>query len=356
MIQASIRKRFASGDDSRAFQLDVKLETAAGVTVLFGPSGAGKTLTLDAIAGFVRPDAGYIRLDETTLYDSSRKVHLRPQDRRCGYVFQNYALFPHMTLRDNLEFAVPDRPRLERHRMVTRILEQFRLTDAARRRPHEVAGGQQQRCSIARALIGGPRLLLLDEPARGLDAPLRADLYDVLRQVRKEFFTPILLVTHDLEECFELGEQMLVLDDGRVVQQGTPREILDRPANLEVARLLGEYNLIEAEVVAQDASTESSVLRFGSHKVSGPFFAGRSRGDRVWLYMRPGQLLAKPRGKRPKPNQILPVLTSVSERPGLARLHFDSGLLVDLPRAEFESIRDNKNWVVEFPPESLRIL
>ena len=356
MIQARILKRFAGRADSRSFELNVEFDTEAGVTVLFGPSGAGKTLTLDSIAGFVQLDEGFIRLGETTLFDSSAKIHLPPQKRRCGYVFQNYALFPHMSLRENLEFALPNHPSLDRHRMVTRILDQFRLEGVAGRRPSEVSGGQQQRCSIARALIGGPQLLLLDEPARGLDAPLRADLYEVLRQVRKEFSTPILLVTHDLEECFELGEQMLVLDDGKVVQQGTPREILDWPANIDVARLLGEFNLIEAEIVAQDPSTESCVLRFGSYKLSGPHFPGRSRGDRVCLYVRPDQLLVRPRSKRPKPNQISPVLGSVSERPGVTRLHFDSGIIVDLPRAEFERNRDNRDWAVEFPPESLRIL
>src|SRR5207342_2833788 len=142
----------------------------------FGPSGSGKTLTLDSIAGFVRPDDGRIILDDDILFDGPTGVYLPPQARNCGYVFQNYALFPHMTLRENLVFAAERRPRLERHRRVNDMLDTFRLADAAGRRPHEVSGGQRQRCSIARALIGGPKLLLLDEPAQGLDAPLRAEL------------------------------------------------------------------------------------------------------------------------------------------------------------------------------------
>src|SRR5207245_9288261 len=128
-----------------------------------------------------------------------------PQDRNCGYVFQNYALFPHMTLRENMAFAAERRPRLERHRRVTEMLEKFQLAGVSGRRPHEVSGGEKQRCSIARALIGGPKLPLLDEPARGLDAPLRAALYDTLRQVRAAFNVPILLVTHGPDECVELG-------------------------------------------------------------------------------------------------------------------------------------------------------
>ena len=131
-------------------------------------------------------------------------------------------------------------PRLERHRRVNEMLERFHLADVAGRRPHEVSGGEKQRCSIARALIGAPRLLLLDEPARGLDAPLRAELYATLRQVRAEFNVPILLVTHDLDECFELGDEMLVMREGpHRAERLAAQDVLDQPANVEVARLLG---------------------------------------------------------------------------------------------------------------------
>src|ERR1700680_1827326 len=211
MISARLPKTFSARPDSAAFSLELEFQAAAGVTVLFGPSGSGKTLTLDCIAGFVRPDEGRILLDNDILFDGLTGVHLAPQARNCGYVFQNYALFPHMTLRQNLEFAAERRPRLERHRRVNEMLEKFRLGESAGRRPHEVSGGQRQRCSIARALIGAPKLLLLDEPAQGLDAPLRMELYDVLRQVRADFKTPVLLVTHDLEECFELAHAMIVV-------------------------------------------------------------------------------------------------------------------------------------------------
>ena len=153
-----------------------------------------------------------------------------------------------MTLRQNLEFAVERTPRLGRHRKVTEMLEKFHLTDVAGRRPYQLSGGQKQRCSIARALIGAPRVLLLDEPGRGLDAPLRAEFYSVLRQVRQEFGTPMLLVTHDTEECFALADEMIVLRDGRAVQSGSPRKIFEQPANIDVARLLGLYNLLPVEI------------------------------------------------------------------------------------------------------------
>ena len=357
MIRARLEKRFPPGPESAGFHLDVDLEAGGGVTVLFGPSGAGKTLTLDCIAGFARPDSGRILLDDEILFDASARVNLPPRKRRCGYVFQNYALFPHMSLRENLMFGAERSPRLERHRRVNEMLDRFHLTGVAGRRPHEVSGGQKQRCSIARALIGSPQLLLLDEPARGLDAQLRAELYSVLRQIRSEFDVPILLVTHDLEECFQLGDRMIVLREGRVVQSGPPREVLDQPATTEVARLLGFVNLFPAEIAALDPGRNTSRLRLENVELQGPYFPGHFRGDRVWVCARAEQLrAAPPNGSRPGVNQVRAELLRVSERPQGVRLEFAGGIAVDMPREEFEPRKDNKEWVVEFPPGILRVL
>ena len=356
MIEARLRKAFPARPDSAAFALELEFEAAAGVTVLFGPSGSGKTLTLDLIAGFVRPDEGRILLDNEILYDGAAGVHLAPQARHTGYVFQNYALFPHMTLRENLAFAAERSPRLERHRRVNEMLDQFRLADAAGRRPHEVSGGQRQRCSIARALIGAPKLLLLDEPAQGLDAPLRAELYQVLRQVRTDFATPVLLVTHDLAECFELGEEMLVLREGKLVQSGSPRAILDHPANLDVARLLGVFNLLPVEVRALDPGRNSSKVRLGQFDLDGPYYPGRLKGDRVTICVRPEQLTALPRDGKPGPNQIPAHFERAVERPQWVRLEFAGGIAVDVTRPEYERLRGASDWLIEFPRESLRVL
>ena len=356
MIQARIRKRYPPGPESSGFALDIELRSGAGITVLFGPSGAGKTLTLDAIAGFVRPEEGRILLDDEILFDGATKVHLPPQARRCGYVFQNYALFPHMTLRKNLEFAAERVPRLERHRKIGEMLERFHLTEVAGRRPHQLSGGQKQRCSIARALIGSPRLLLLDEPARGLDAPLRAELYAVLRQVRTDFGTPILLVTHDFNECFELADEMLVMRAGCVVQAGSPRRILDQPASVDIARLLGTYNLLPVEIRALDPGRNSSRLRYRDFDLAGPYFPGRLIGDHVWLCVRPEQLSAIPRNGKPAPNQIPAALVRVVEKPQLTRLEFADDLAVEVPNFDIEDHRHVKEWLVEFPQQSLKIL
>jgi len=356
MIDARFRKRFAARPDSAAFTLDVTLTAGPGVTVLFGPSGAGKTLTLDLIAGFLRADEGRLLLDGDLLYDAATRICLPPQKRNCSYVFQNYALFPHMTLRQNLDFAAHRWPRLDRHRRVSEMLEKFRLHDAAGRYPAEVSGGQKQRCSIARALIGQPRVLLLDEPARGLDAPLRAELYDTLRQVRAQFHTPVLLVTHDLDECFALGDSMYVMQAGRIAQHGTPAAIFAQPASLDVARLLGAFNLLPAEITLLDPGRNRSLLALGAHQLEGPYLPQKLKGDRVWICARHQELIARARDGRLGKNQLPADLTRVVAQPHGVRLEFAGGISVAMPRADYERFPLDTAWTVEFPPEALRVL
>jgi len=356
MIQARLCKNFTPGAESAGFSLDVEFQAAQGITVLFGPSGAGKTLTLDSIAGFVRPDEGRVLVDDQILFDAASGVCLAPRARHCGYVFQNYALFPHMTLRKNLEFALDRSPRLERHRKVNEMLEKFHLADVSGRRPHELSGGQKQRCSIARALIGSPRLLLLDEPARGLDVPLRAELYSVLREVRQDFGVPILLVTHDFEECLELGDEMLVFREGRIVQTGAPRKVFDQPVNVDVARLLGLYNLLPAEIRALDPGRNVSRIRYRDFELTGPYFPGRLIGDQVWLCIRPDLLSVTTRDGHSIGNQLPATLVRVVEKPDRLRLEFAGDIAVDVSRAEFEKHRGVKEWLIEFPRSTLRIL
>ena len=356
MISARIRKNYAPRRESAPFSLDVEFTTSKGMTALFGPSGAGKTLTLDCVAGFVRPDEGRVLLGDTILFDAESGVHVRSQKRNCGYVFQNYALFPHMTLRENLAFAAERLPRLERHRKIAETLDKFRLTEVAGRRPHEVSGGQKQRCSIARALIAAPRMLLLDEPARGLDAPLRAELYEILRQVQSDYNIPALLVTHSLEECFELADLMIVLREGRVIQSGTPAQVCDRPLNVQVAQLLGIFNLLPVEIRALDPSRNTSVLRYGDFDLTGPYVPGHLKGARVHAAIQPQHLRALPRNGKPAPNQMPARLLRTIDTPHGTRLEFANDLAAELPRATFDLNRNAKEWVIEFPPQAVRVL
>ena len=357
MIQARIRKHFAAGAESPAFELDIEFEAGEGVMVLFGASGAGKTLTLDAIAGFTRPDAGRILLDDQILFDGAARVSLRPRDRGCGYVFQNYALFPHMTVRENLAFAAERLPRLERHRRVNEMLDRFRLAEFGGRYPHEVSGGQKQRCSIARALIVHPRLLLLDEPARGLDAPLRQDLHDLLRELRQELRIPILLVTHDLEAAFAVGDEMLVFEAGRIRQRGKPAAMMAQPETEDMARLFGYTTFVEASIVKLNPAEDSSVVRFLEREFCGPYFPGRFIGDRLTICARPDELRL---AEGPGANRVCAAATDVEERPGGVRLRLGNGangqITVDVARALWENVKDRKEHYVEFPARALHAL
>lgn len=354
MIEARVIKQFPAARDSAGFSLDVELALRDGVTALFGPSGSGKTLTLDCIAGFVRPDDGRILIDNGIVYDGPARVCLPPQDRRCGYVFQNYALFPHMSLRDNLMFAAATAKSIERHRKVNEMLERFRLTEVAGRKPHELSGGQKQRCSIARALIAAPRALLLDEPARGLDAPLRAELYTTLREVRSDFAMPVLLVTHNLDECFELADHMVAYRDGRIVQAGTPPAVCSQPGTLELASLLGIFNILPVEIRALDPSRNSSVLRLDEFDIVSEYYPGRLKGDRVHLLATPRQLRAMPRMGKPGANQVPVRLQRVIETADGCRVEFAEGVSVEIARGPVD--RNNGDWVIEFPTRGLRIL
>ena len=347
MIDARIRKNFG------AFALDVSVRAEAGITILFGPSGAGKTLTLDSIAGFAHPDEGRIELDGRIVFDAAARVDLPPRDRGCGYVFQNYALFPHMTLRENLRFGAARWNRLERHRRVEEALDRFRIAAAADRRPHQASGGEKQRCSIARALVGQPRVLLLDEPGRGLDAVLRAELYATLREVRASFGTPMLLVSHDLDECFALGDHMLVLINGRVVQTGAPAQVAALPANLEVARLLGIFNLIPAEVLALDPGANRSRLRIHGHTVEASYLPGKLLGDRVTLCVRPDELRVRPPAGKLAAHEFPLALLQRFPRPGGVRLELEHGVLADLPAPPDPGAAE---FAVALPEGALRAL
>jgi len=342
-----IRARFAKHYPT--FSLDVEFEAQPGVTVLYGPSGAGKTLTLDCLAGFTAPDTGRILLNDEILFDAGAKVNLPPQRRNCGYVFQDHALFPHMTLFANLAFAAERHPRLERHRRVSDMLERFRISEFAHRLPDQVSGGQKQRCSVARALIAEPRMLLLDEPARGLDASLRNDLYDLAGQIRSEYQIPILLVTHDLSECFALGDVMLVLENGRILQSGTPRAIYDRPAKPGIARLLGIANLFEAEVLALDPGCNSSRILLLGQQMAAAYLPGRLLGDRVTVSIPAAHVKLR---DKPGPNCLSVTLRRRTEFADTVRLEFENGITAEAPLADDAS---RKEWFVELPPASLRV-
>jgi molybdate transport system ATP-binding protein len=218
------------------------------VTVLFGPSGSGKTTVLRALAGLDRPDAGAIAFDGETWFDGARRVFVSTQRRGVGLLFQEYAIFPHLSVAANVGFGLHRLPRAERQTRVAELAERLGIAELLRRRPAELSGGQRQRVALARALAPRPRLLLLDEPLSALDAPTREALRAELRHLLESSGVPAVLVTHDRTEALALGDRLAVLVDGRIRQVGPVHEVFSAPAGVEVARVVGTENVFPARL------------------------------------------------------------------------------------------------------------
>jgi molybdate transport system ATP-binding protein len=223
-----------------ALELDVVLEVRAGECLaLAGPSGAGKTSVLRVASGLLRPRRGLVRCDEDTWLDTAHGIDVPPERRRCGYVFQEYALFPHLSAWQNVAYPLRGASRSERRRRAHQLLERFGMNPLADARPRTLSGGERQRVALARALARRPRALLLDEPLSALDARTRAGAARELASVLREVEAPALLVTHDFAEAAQLGDRVGVIDRGRVVQEGTPSELAAAPRSAFVADFTG---------------------------------------------------------------------------------------------------------------------
>ncbi len=225
----------------RAFDVDVALDVGQTLA-LVGPSGAGKSSVLRAIAGLARPVHGRIAVGDNVWFDTDRRVDLAPEDRRVGFVFQEYALFPHLSVRQNVEFGGRERAQ--------ELLERFRIAHLDTARPAALSGGERQRVALARAIARDPRVLLLDEPLSALDAHTRATVRSELREVLRSLDRPALLVTHDFEDAAALADTVGVLVDGRVRQLASPQELVARPADAFVASLTGA-NLMSGRVTSR---------------------------------------------------------------------------------------------------------
>src|SRR6202789_403750 len=259
-LTARIRKSFVSAE--RQFPVDVKFSAAPGFTILFGPSGAGKTTILDRVAGLATPDDGRITVDDRVLFEENAggKNNNRGENREpvrknvpvakrgVGYVLQDLALFPHLSVEQNTEYGIANLPRAERKQRASAMFEEFRIAHLRRRFPGEISGGERQRVALARALVTDPCVLLLDEPLAALDAATKGKILDDLRRWNQAHRIPILYVTHSREEVFALGERVLVLEDGRIIAQGSPHEVLRAPLLETVAQLAGFENIFDTTV------------------------------------------------------------------------------------------------------------
>jgi molybdate transport system ATP-binding protein len=317
------RRRLSKGFEVEA-DLRIPLE-GAPVTVLFGPSGSGKTTLLRMLAGLERPDAGSIVFRERPWFDAARAIDLPPQQRRAGFLFQDYALFPHLTVAENVAYAGS-------REAARKMLDAFELAELAARKPRAISGGQQQRVALARALAALPALLLLDEPLSALDAPTRSRTRYELRRMLLASGIPSIVVTHDRMEAVALGDWMAVMVDGRIRQTGPVQEVFRRPADPQVAESVGVENVLAAEIVGRESGL--LVLRVNGERMecvdsgeTGPVFAC-IRAEDVAITRQAGQVSSAR-------NRLAGCVRAVIAEGALARVELDCGFpLVALVTAQ----------------------
>jgi molybdate transport system ATP-binding protein len=288
------------GHAAGAFELHVDFQIDSGITILFGPSGAGKSTLLDCIAGLLKPGSARIALNGEILQDSARRIFLSPQQRRLAYLFQSPALFPHLTVEQNVSFGLNNSNEGDRASRVQDLLAAFRVEHLARRKPGQISGGEAQRVALARSLVTSPRALLLDEPLKGLDSELKSAIFDDLRAWNRVRQLPILYVTHQRDEVDALSERVIAIDRGQIIAQGAPHSVLDAPRKKRLAYAAGFENHLSA--VVQDVRESDGVMRvrLASSETELEVPLGyAAAGTRVHIAIRAGDILLaarKPEG------------------------------------------------------------
>jgi molybdate transport system ATP-binding protein len=303
-IQASFATSFPGGPQIQVE--DLRISGTAGTTVLFGASGAGKTTVLRCLAGLERPEQGSIRFGEEVWLDAQSGVFVPPRKRGLGFVPQDYALFPHLSVAHNIGYGLSHVRGAARQIQVAETMRWLGLEGLERRYPVKLSGGEKQRVALARALIRRPRLLLLDEPLSALDGPTRLRLRGDLRQLLKKLNIPTVLVTHERTEALALGDQLIVMDAGRIVQRGPVPEVFSRPASLAIAAIVAMETVQTARVL-ESAEGLVTVLAGQTKLVSLSSYL--APGTEVYVCIRAEDvILAKSPPTRSSPRNCLPVV------------------------------------------------
>ncbi|MDE2919134.1 MAG: ABC transporter ATP-binding protein [Chloroflexota bacterium] len=346
------------------FRLAPSLQVGPGITVLFGQSGAGKTLTLEAVAGLLTPDRGRIAIHDRPVFDATTGLNVPPYDRRLGYVVQSYALFPHLTVAQNVAYGVFDLPRTEREQRVDSLLSTLGIQDLADRRPSRISGGQAQRTALARALVRRPQALLLDEPFAALDEGVALTLRRELRRLVRDLDLPVLMVTHDLTEASHIGDRIAVMDAGQVLQVGARPDVLQRPRTARVARLLGIANVLQGKVSCSENGVEVNTpigqLQTGQTGISEGPVRIAIRADQI--------ILTRPdRPADDRPNTLDIQITDEADfghsRTLYARLA--NATEASAPTLEIQiaphpyqvmGVATRRHWRVHIPPEAVHVM
>ncbi len=355
-LVADFEKRFPRGACIRG-----KLRLPADrfhVTVLFGPSGCGKTTVLRCLAGLERPDSGKVEFRNETWFDARQRRFCSPQQRDVGFLFQEYALFPHLTVAQNVAYGLRHLAASERNGVVADILARFQLRALEQRFPHQVSGGQQQRIALARVLVRRPRILLLDEPLSALDASLRDELRSQLRRWLSDFGIPVVVVTHDRTEAMALADRIVVMDEGQVRQSGPVAEVFSHPSNLGVARIVGTETILPGEIlsVAEGLATvDVAGVRLLAVAPLQPV-----RHVHVCLKAEDVLLLRQPHGDMSVRNQFPAVVQWLSHEGPLVRVSLNAGFelsaLITRPACEELQLREGERVTVAIKAPSLHLI
>ena len=238
--------------DLGSFKLKVKFEQEDGIVGLLGQSGCGKSMTLRCIAGIVKPDKGKIISNGKVFFDSEKKINLTPQQRNIGFLFQNYALFPHMSVKQNIQLGIEKLSKEEKDEITKKYLKKFRLAGFEDRYPWQLSGGQQQRIALARALCLNPDILILDEPFSALDYHLRSNMENELCEILKDFDGNVLFVTHDISEAYRISDDIIVFDNGLSLPKRTKNELFVHPSCMTEAVITGCKNISSCDIINTD--------------------------------------------------------------------------------------------------------
>jgi molybdate transport system ATP-binding protein len=323
-LNIQIEKRFPKGEVITV-GLELNTRQRPAVTVLFGPSGSGKTTILRCLAGLEQPESGFISFGNESWFDAARGIFLSPQQRRIGYLFQDYALFPHLTVRQNLEYGLARQPRSRRQKRITEMVALFQLSGLESRYPRQLSGGQLQRVALARTVAPEPRLLLLDEPLSALDDPTRSRLRSELRQLLTRVGIPALLVTHDRTEAIALGDWLAVVVQGRIQQVGSVQEVFGRPANHLVASSVGIETVLPGRILAASNGLVTVQLNAATLLAADP---GDVEGPEVYVCIRAEEVMLSrtAAGRESARNHLAGTVASVTPEGPLVRVVLECGI------------------------------
>ena len=357
MLEVHIKRKLPG------FTLDVAFSVNREVMTILGPSGSGKTMTLQCIAGLVQPEEGYVKLNGRVLLDTAKKVNLPARMRKVGFVFQNYALFPHLTVSQNIAYGIHRLMPQQISARVEELLEKMNIQRLGDRFPRQLSAGQQQRVAVARALAPEPEVLLLDEPFSALDSLVKERLQLELQALQQFYQGNILFVTHDLTEGYKFGTRIAVFESGRIVQHDRKEQVIASPSNHTVARLVGFKNLMEASVLKIDGTTILlEVPELGGYlKAVLPKTPGLTVGQHVTVGIRPEYVQLT---DSPGENTYLGTVDRITEGVTATNCYFHVNsvkvtrhyVMVILPRPDAWAVCSGQTRYLYLPPEHVVII